>query len=206
MAGSSLDATTVRDAALKLFAERGYRATTMTDIGAAVGIRGPSLYRHVSSKQDLLVSIMVETMRELIAGQRTAAAAGGDPAQVVRRMVEAHVRFHAAHREQAFVGNREIDNLEPPNRECVLRLRRRYADGLRAAIATGRDASVFKVASDRLAAYAILDMGIGVATWFRADGPSSVDEVAYTYADYALAMLTAETSPGTAQRGGTAAL
>lgn len=176
----------------------------MTDIGAAVGIRGPSLYRHVSSKQDLLVSIMVETMRELIAGQRTAAAAGGDPAQVVRRMVEAHVRFHAANREQAFVGNREIDNLEPPNRECVLELRRRYTDGLRTAIATGRDGAVFKVSSDRLAAYAILDMGIGVATWFRADGPSSVDEVAYAYADYALAMLTAETSPGTAQLGGAA--
>lgn len=190
----------MRDAALKLFAERGYRATTMTDIGAAVGIRGPSLYRHVSSKQSLLVSIMIDTMEELIAGQRTAAAAGGDPAQVVRRMVEAHVRFHAANREQAFVGNREIDSLEPSNRECVLELRHRYTGGLRAAIAAGRDAAVFQVVSDRLAAYAILDMGIGVATWFRADGTNTVDEVAYTYADYALALLTAETSPGTARR------
>jgi AcrR family transcriptional regulator len=183
----------VRGAALKLFAERGYRATTMTDIGAEVGIRGPSLYRHVASKQHLLVTIMVDTMSELIARQQAAAAAGGDPAQVVRRMVEAHVRFHAANREQAFVGNREIDNLEAANRAPLLELRRRYADGLRAAIAAGRDASVFRVASDRLAAYAILDMGIGVSAWFRADGPHSADEVAYTYADYALAMLTAGT-------------
>jgi Tetracyclin repressor-like, C-terminal domain len=38
-------------------------------------------------------------------------------------------------------------------------------------------------------------MGIGVSTWFRADGPNSADEVAYTYADYALAMLTTGTSP-----------
>ena len=195
MAGSSLDAATVRDAALRLFAERGYRATTMADIGAALGIRGPSLYRHVASKQDLLAAIMTDTMRELIARQRAAAAAGGDPAQVVRRMVEAHVRFHAANREQAFVGNREIDNLEPANRAPLLELRRRYADGLRAAIAAGRDASVFRVVSDRLAAYAILDMGIGVSAWFRADGPHSADEVAYAYADYALAMLTVGTPP-----------
>jgi AcrR family transcriptional regulator len=196
VAGSSLDAATVRDAALQLFAERGYRATTMADIGAALGIRGPSLYRHVTSKQDLLAAIMTDTMRELIARQRAAAAAGGDPAHVLRRMVEAHVRFHAANREQAFVGNREIDNLQPANRAPLLELRHRYADGLRAAIAAGRDGSVFRVASDQLAAYAILDMGIGVSTWFRADGPHSADEVAYTYADYALAMLMAGTSPG----------
>jgi AcrR family transcriptional regulator len=188
-ARSALDVEIVREAALGLFAERGYRATTMADIGAAVGIRGPSLYRHVRSKQQLLAAIMTDAMEELIAGQKAATSAGGDPIQVVRRMVEAHVRFHAANRQAAFVGNREIDNLEPPNREQVLGLRRRYETTLRSAIARGRESGMFTVASDRLASYAILDMGMGVAAWFRANGPHSADEVAYMYADYAIAIL-----------------
>lgn len=74
-------ANTVRSAALTLFAERGYRATTMADIGAAVGIRGPSLYRHVRSKQDLLAEIMTDTMNELLALQTVARAADGGPVQ-----------------------------------------------------------------------------------------------------------------------------
>jgi AcrR family transcriptional regulator len=186
---SAVDSAAVRRAALALFAERGYRATTMADIGAAVGIRGPSLYRHVRRKQDLLVEIMTDTMTELLARQADAVSAGGGAAQMVRRMVEAHVRFHAANQTQAFVGNREIDNLERGNRERVLELRSRYEGVLRTVIADGMAAGTFTDRSARLASYAILDMGIGVSAWFRPDGAHTVDEVAYAYADYAAALL-----------------
>ena len=123
-----IDAVTIRVAALELFAAYGYRATTMADIGAALGIRGPSLYKHVQSKQDLLAEIMVDTITTLIADQRAARQAGGDIVVQVRRMVEAHVRFHALHREQAFVGNREIGNLEHPHRDKVLWLRSAFKE------------------------------------------------------------------------------
>jgi AcrR family transcriptional regulator len=186
-----VDAEGVRAAALALFAERGYRATTMSDIGAALGIRGPSLYRYLSAKHELLAEIMTATMTTLLAGQDAAYNSTVDPALRVRRMVESHVRFHAAHRDEAFVGNRELDSLIEPARSTVLELRRRYAERLRVAISDGVAAGAFTVSSDRLASYAILDMGMGVAAWFRADGPHSADEVAYSYADQALAMLGA---------------
>jgi AcrR family transcriptional regulator len=179
----------VRQAALSLFAERGYRATTMADIGAAVGIRGPSLYRHISNKQELLARLMTDTMSALLRHQETARQSSTDPTQQLRRMVEAHVRFHAANREQAFIGNREINNLEPRHRKKLLQLRRRYETGLREVISRGQDTGQFQTTSDRLASYAILDMGMGVAAWFRPDGPHTADEIAYTYADYAIAML-----------------
>jgi AcrR family transcriptional regulator len=184
-----VDRVVIQDAALALFASVGYRATTMADIGAAVGVRGPSLYRHLRSKQDLLSAIMVDTMTTLIADQATALRSTTDPVLRVRRMVEAHVRFHAANRERAFVGNRELGSLEPDNRAEVLRLRDRYEHGLRSVIEAGVADGGFRVPSARLASYAILDMGIGVATWFRPDGPHSVDEVAYAYADHAIALL-----------------
>ncbi|MFD4559882.1 TetR/AcrR family transcriptional regulator [Streptomyces sp. NPDC058469] len=191
----TVDALTVSAAALRLFAERGYRATTMSDIGAAIGIRGPSLYRHVSSKQVLLGEIMVDTMRALIADQQAALDAGGDVPLQLRRIVEAHVRYHAAHREQAFVGNREIGNLEHPYRDQVLRLRQAYERGLRTVIERGCAEGDFTVAEPRLASYAILDMGMGVSAWFRPDGPHGAERIAYTYADYAIRMLTGG-SPG----------
>jgi AcrR family transcriptional regulator len=185
----AVDAAAVRAAALTLFAERGYQATTMADIGAALGIRAPSLYRYLNAKQDVLVEIMTTTMTDLLEAQEAASASSEDPAVAVRRMVEAHVRFHAAHREEAFVGSREISSLDQPARATVLGLRRSYEGSLRVAIAEGVRAGKFAAASDRLVSYAILDMGMGVAAWFRPDGPNSVDEIAYTYANFALAML-----------------
>lgn len=190
-ARGSIDAETIRAAALALFAERGYRATGMADIGAALGIRGPSLYRHVRSKHALLHEIMLSTMGGLIADQAAALESSDDVVVQVRRMVEAHVRFHAGHRDEAFVGNREIDNLEPDARAEVLALRARYEHTLRETIERGCALGRFGVAEPRLASYAILDMGIGVATWFRADGPFGVSQVAYAYADHATRLLGA---------------
>jgi AcrR family transcriptional regulator len=179
-----------------LFAQFGYRSTTMADIGAALGIRGPSLYKHVGSKQDLLVQIMVGTMNALIEDQHTARMGGGDITTQLRRMVEAHVRFHALNSEQAFVGNREIGNLEQPHRDRVLALRAQYERGLRDAVAEGIDAGALATSDPRLASYAVLDMGVGVATWFSAAGPRTADQVAYAYAEFALAIFGAVEGSG----------
>ena len=181
----------VREAALHLFAERGYQLTTMMDIGAALGIRGPSLYKHVTSKQELLAEIMTETMTTLISRQRTAVDAGGPPGVQLRRAVEAHVRYHATHREHALVGNREIESLEEPTRARVVELRSTYEHGLRAIIEQGCAAGVFSTSHPRLVSYAILDMGMGLASWYRADGEYDVDTMAYMYANLAAQMVGA---------------
>jgi AcrR family transcriptional regulator len=181
----------VRESALRLFAERGYRLTTMVDIGAALGIRGPSLYKHVASKQELLAEIMTEAMTGLIARQRSAVGAGG-PAEVqLRRAVELHVRYHATHREHALVGNREIESLEEPARAQVVELRSTYERGLRAIIEQGCAAGAFSTAHPRLVSYAILDMGMGLASWYRDDGEYDVDTIAYLYANLAAQMAGA---------------
>jgi len=179
----------VREAALRLFAEHGFQLTTMADIGASLGIRGPSLYKHVASKQELLAEIMTETMTTLIAQQRAAADAGGPPDVQLRRAVEAHVRYHATHREHAFIGNREIESLEEPTRTQILELRSTYEQGLRAIIESGSAAGGVSTQHARLVSYAILDMGIGVASWYRADGEYDVETLSYVYANMAAQML-----------------
>ena len=192
---TTVDPSVIAAAALHLFAERGYRATTMADIGAAVGIRGPSLYKHVRAKQDLLGAIMVDTMRSLIAVQQAALAAGGGTVLQLRRVVEAHVRYHATHREDAFVGNRDIGNLTEPYFGQVIALRDTYEHTLRNLLEAGCASGEFTAPHPRLISYAILDMGIGVASWFRSDGIYSADEIAYVYADIAVGMVSAARVP-----------
>jgi AcrR family transcriptional regulator len=184
----------VRTAALELFAAQGYRTTTVDEIGERVGIRGPSVYKHFRSKQDLLVDIVVETMDVLIAAQRDAIRSAGDPREQLRCVVEAHVRYHAEHIREAFVGNQEIHNLVEPHRSELLRKRADYDRRLRRLIEKGVREGVFEVASPRLAAYAILDLGTGVSVWYRAGGADRLDDLVALYAELALRMVGARKS------------
>jgi AcrR family transcriptional regulator len=181
----------IHAAALELFTQLGYEATTMADIGAAVGIRGPSLYKHVASKQDLLARIMTGTMEDLLAAHRVAIATTDDPTERLRRATEAHVRYHARHRLEAFVGNREIRSLVDPHRGRVLALRAEYEACFRDLVSAGVTAGCFHVASARLASYAILDLGMGVAVWFRDDGELAEDTVVWQHSEFALRIVGA---------------
>jgi AcrR family transcriptional regulator len=182
----------IRSAALELFARLGYEATTMADIGAAVGMRAPSLYKHVASKQDLLAQIMDATMDELFAAHTSALRTTDDPSERLRRAAEAHVRFHARHRLEAFVGNREIRSLEEPHRRRLLDRRADYAAAFQELITAGVSAGSFHVGSARLASYAILDLGMGVAVWFREGGEDSEDAVVWQLGEFALRIVGAQ--------------
>jgi AcrR family transcriptional regulator len=177
------------EAAVRLFAENGYRATTMEDIGRALNLRGPSLYRHVSSKQELLAEIMVAHMAALQRDHGIAVASSDDVAEQLRRAVEAHVRYHARHRLEALLGNRELRNLDEANHRRLLEQRKEYELGFRGLVERGIAEGRFAARSVKLAVYSLLDMGAGVSVWFREDGEFSVDEVAYRYGDMAMLLL-----------------
>ncbi|WP_370588726.1 TetR/AcrR family transcriptional regulator [Pseudonocardia sp. C8] len=181
----------IRAAALERFARHGYEATTMADIGTAVGMRGPSLYKHVRSKQDLLASVIHATMTALLRDHDAAVSGVDDPVERLRRAVDAHVRFHARHRVEAFVGNRELRSLTEPGRSEILGLRATYQQRFHTLIADGVQRGAFRVTDPLLASYALLDLGMGVAVWFREGSGPTENEVAWAQVEFALRLVGA---------------
>ncbi|EUA33105.1 bacterial regulatory s, tetR family protein [Mycobacterium xenopi 4042] len=57
-------------AAERLFAERGFLAVRLEDIGAAAGVSGPAIYRHFPNKESLLVELLVGISTRLLTGAR----------------------------------------------------------------------------------------------------------------------------------------
>lgn len=53
----------ILDAALDLFSTQGFKATSVSQIADRVGIRKASMYSHFASKQEILESLMQETMK-----------------------------------------------------------------------------------------------------------------------------------------------
>src|SRR2546421_6605733 len=80
-------------AAARLFASRSYYAVTVDDIGEALGLSGPALYRHFPSKEALLVAVfdqVIEHQRERLL---EALADATEPAAALESMVRSHVEF-----------------------------------------------------------------------------------------------------------------
>src|ERR1700682_1008017 len=79
-------------AALQLFREKGYHATSMQDIAAAVGLYKGSLYHYIGGKQDLLLQVFDRAMGALVADvERIAPDTSLRPSAQVRLIVAAHV-------------------------------------------------------------------------------------------------------------------
>lgn len=69
----------VMDAAARLFAEQGYRATTIRDIAGAAGMLPGSVYYHFASKDALLLAVYREGVARIIARVDAATAGEQDP-------------------------------------------------------------------------------------------------------------------------------
>lgn len=181
----------VRGVALTLFAERGYRATSMRDIAEALGMKAPSLYNHVRSKETLLVEIMDSAMDLALADLRAAINSTEDVAEQLRHATESLVLQFLFYPREVTVSNNEIRSLNEPHRSRIIAKRDEYGRGFRDLIERGCSRGLFHVESPRLASYAILEMGNGAKVWFRKGDLYTEVEVARQYSDFALRIVGA---------------
>ncbi len=181
----------IQQCAVELFYERGYQATTMREIALACGLTPGALYNHLTSKDQLLGSIVVDIHRELqLQLDEAVDEAGDDPREQLQGFCRAHAFFHTTFIIEARVANREIGSLPEDARAEVVAIRRRAANQLRDIIRRGVDAGVFEIPNVNAVANLILTMAVQVASWYRPDGDLSREEMADLDAEIALRMVT----------------
>ncbi len=114
--------------AAKLFARHGFHGVTIADLGAAVGVSGPALYRHFDGKEALLEEMLVGISKHLLAGGQERAATGGGPREVLAALVAFQADFALRKPELIVVQDRDLANLPDAARNLVRRLQRQYVE------------------------------------------------------------------------------
>src|SRR5215210_5299384 len=116
-------------AAAQLFAERGSRAVGVDDVGAAVGVTGPAIYRHFASKDAMLAEMLLRISERLLdGGTRCAARAGDDAAAQLRALIAFQVDFALDNPALITVQDRDLGSLPDEDAAEVRRLQRRYVE------------------------------------------------------------------------------
>ncbi|MFS0865760.1 TetR/AcrR family transcriptional regulator [Microbacterium sp. 179-B 1A2 NHS] len=176
LSGQQTAAAIRREAAASFFAH-GYEATSLRQVAAAVGIKVGSLYNHITSKEDLLLSVMGGTMDDLTELMEAALAEKTDPIDRLLAFVECHIRFHAERAQEVFIGNSELRSLPPEARAEITEKRRKYRAVLEDLIIEVQKTVGGQALSARLHAFSIVAIGTHVSGWYRADGGFSLDVI-----------------------------
>ena len=127
----------ILDAAAERFLAHGFHGTSIDDVGAAAGISGPGVYRHVASKDELLMAVLDRLWTD---GFKPAvvAAEGLPPRDALTSLIAAHVDLAIGQRTALVLLTTELRHLPADYRRRAGRTVRRYVDAWVAPLRTLR--------------------------------------------------------------------
>jgi AcrR family transcriptional regulator len=115
-------------AAAELFARRGFHGVSIDDIGAAVGISGPALYRHFRSKDAMLGEMLTSISEYLLNGAQRTMDTNAEPDRALPELIRFQVDFALDNPALITVQERSLAILTDPDRRRVRAMQRRYVE------------------------------------------------------------------------------
>jgi AcrR family transcriptional regulator len=185
--------------AARVFADKGYHATTMRDLARATGMSLAGMYYYVQGKDELLFVIQERCFQQVLTGATAALAEASGPVERVTRFIQHHLAFFASHMSEMKVLSHEARSLAGPRLDKVNRLKRRYVD-LLAGLIAGLDQDGDGRPDPRIAAYGLFGMMNWIYTWYDPKGPVSPETLADHFAQ--LFLTGAAGTPSAVAQGG----
>ncbi|WP_082403801.1 TetR/AcrR family transcriptional regulator [Saccharothrix sp. NRRL B-16348] len=177
-------------AAVRLFAAKGFDATTVQEVVEAASVTKGALYHYFGSKDDLLFEIYRALIGRQMADLDGIVAARLDAATTVRRIVVSLVETTAESVDETAVFVREMHRLDADRMAAFRSERRRYHETFRSVVEQAQRDGGF---SSAVPADTVVLIALGVVnqlpTWYRPDGPKSPTQLGGEIADFVLAGL-----------------
>ena len=179
----------IAEAAVRLFASRGFSATGIRHIADDAHVATSALYYYAPNKSAILVKVMMAGLTELLSLGQEVIDHSTESNESIRELVRVHVTFGTSNPERARVIDNEVQWLSGPDRTAVMTLRDKYESLWSQVIADGVSVGEFWVRDERLARLALLEMCNGAAHWYRPHGSLSISYIVDVFQDMALALL-----------------
>ena len=165
-------------AAAVAFGEVGYRTATLEAIAERSGLSKVTLYRYVSSKEELLSLVVERIIAEFQRGLRRIIAERRPAHDTLRRIVHYQVELLAEHQPFLTVFFSEESGLPAPMAARATRAKREYDQAIERVVREGVEAGQLRDLPPRLVVFGLLGMCNWLHKWYRPDGPRSAAEIA----------------------------
>jgi AcrR family transcriptional regulator len=184
-------AETIKAVAIDLFYQKGYFATSISEIAGGCSIQKASIYYHFPGKEELLFCIMQTTMDDLLSYLQHNLSSTDDTEGRMRAAVRSHVTFHLNRQKETFIASSELRGLNPEHYAAIVSRRDAYESIFQELIRSGISHGAFVAGDVKILSYAILTLCTAGASWFKPEGRLRADEVAEIYENFILNGLQA---------------
>jgi AcrR family transcriptional regulator len=171
----------ILEAAAQVFRQKGFHGASMQDIADAVHLQKPSLYHHVSSKQEILLALLDRAL-ELLLEQISPMTAQNIPAdQKLQKMIRAYLQILTENTDLSAVLLFEHRSLERKQHSRHVPNRDKFEALWRGVLAEGVAANRFECEDPAVTARAILGILNWTITWYHPQGALEIDQIADQY-------------------------
>jgi AcrR family transcriptional regulator len=115
------------DAAVELFATRGFQAVGLRDLASYLGLHAGSLYHHIESKQSLLFELIESALSDLLQDTMRRMKSARKPSERLRLFIQSFVKFHINEKYKLALIIREFMNLNEEQKFQITQLKNRYS-------------------------------------------------------------------------------
>lgn len=168
----------LQQTAAHLFRSKGFERTTVRDLASAVGIQSGSIFHHFKSKDEILQSVMEETVVFNTVLMRAALAEASSTRERVLALIRCELQSIMGGTGEAMgVLVYEWRSLSDEGRAYILGLRETYEQLWLDVLGEAREAGFFR--TDTFIMRRFLAGALSwTETWFRPDGPMTLDQLA----------------------------
>jgi TetR/AcrR family transcriptional regulator, cholesterol catabolism regulator len=175
------------EAALDLFAEKGFSRASMQEVADRAGVTKGAFYHHFSTKEDVLHIIHDEFIDRALEAQDRALENHVSPTEQLAHMAFDTTMICIEYQRHVMVFFRELPVLAGEVREAILEKRRRSTSIFEDTVRRGVQAGEFDPDIDpTVAALGLLGMWVWSYQWYRADGQRTPTDIARQFTEMSL--------------------
>lgn len=178
-------------AATAVFSARGYRATTMSDVAEELGMGKASLYHYVGSKEEILVELYEDVLRENVIAARRIAESDRSARQALHDLIADRAAYTCRNRDLLRIFFEEEAELPAREQARLIAVRNEYEQTLHDLLARGAQANEFALPTTP---GILVNTALGAANWaykwYCPDGPLTPDQLGTEIATLVLASLS----------------
>jgi len=165
-------------AAVKLFNEKGYKATSIREIAALVNLTQGTLYHYVKNKEELLFKINDLLINSVLQGRKEILELKCTNKEKVRQTIKEILTTIATYNDYLSVFLKEYKNLSNKNFKKILKKRDQYEDMVASILQEGMKNKEFKNLDLTISTMALFGICNWATTWLKVNGRLSIDEIA----------------------------
>ncbi|WP_342640309.1 TetR/AcrR family transcriptional regulator [Rhodoligotrophos ferricapiens] len=177
-------------AAVRMFNERGFHATSLDEVAASLGVSKPTIYHYLGNKDQVLLECLTRGLEHLRRAAEEARARPGSGLERLRAFLRRYAEINMSDFGRCVIRT-DGNALSPESGERFRLLKRQIDAAMRGLIEEGIADGSIRPTDTRLAAFVLAGALNWPSHWFREDGEMPAQELAERMVD----LLTSGLAP-----------